>query len=469
LATLGAVITVGMISFSPFLQQLVAYPTNLAEQPLLDAKIPRAVNFTLLSSFYGATPEDEKVRKGLKDLAGAYFVAGVDVLTPITTCPTTHCYWENYTSIDWCSKCRNVTGYLSDCVIKDQLKTDSESETQRCCQLFVNNSEAESEQGLLLMNQTSLEDDYNTSELSYRPGLIWATNISTFVADDGSVIEEPINVILYAKISRVDAVFQDLYHSDQPALRIDHISECALTLCEREYTAATEFGKTLRVLTATDYGKRFDSGSCWRPENSAEDVVFTIPDGGYTRLNESERAFCPVDIYHGHLQPKFVGPNSRWYYNLTRSYQKHPDPSPASNKSFSSVMEDTAMILTDFGVKQSNHNAVGKAYMPQVTVRVRWQWIALPAFLELATVVLFLSTVFYSRHVRVPIWKSSLLAICYHDIEDLQEKRVASLLSEMDKASSTASVQISRSGDNRGFALRRIRHQEELTEERQQE
>lgn len=105
----------------------------------------------------------------------------------------------------------------------------------------------------------------------------------------------------------------------------------------------------------------------------------------------------------------------------------------------------------------SNHNALGKASLPEVRVRVRWQWIALPALLELATVIMFLSTVFYNRHIRVPIWKSSLLAICYHEIEDLHEERAVSLLSEMDKASSTTSIQISRSGNDRGFMLRRVR------------
>jgi hypothetical protein len=88
---------------------------------------------------------------------------------------------------------------------------------------------------------------------------------------------------------------------------------------------------------------------------------------------------------------------------------------------------------------------------------VRWQWIALPALLELGGVVLLLSTILYSRHVKVPIWKSSLLAIYYHQVEDLRESRAIFLLSEMDKASNNASVQISRTGDDRGFMLRRVR------------
>ena len=106
-------------------------------------------------------------------------------------------------------------------MVKDQRKNDSKSETHEFCRLFVDNSEAESEQRLILMNQTSLEDDPSTIELQYRPDLAWTASASTFVVDDGSVIAEPIIVLKHAGVSRVNVAFQDLYHSDQPALRID--------------------------------------------------------------------------------------------------------------------------------------------------------------------------------------------------------------------------------------------------------
>ena len=175
-----------------------------------------------------------------------------------------------------------------------------------------------------------------------------------------------------------------------------------MTLCEREFTASTEYGKTSRALTDINYGKRFESGSCWRPEDSAEDVELTSADGGRTRLNETERAFGPVDIYHDYLDLTPKGTRSRWYYNLTYTYQGPGDSPPVSDRSFNSMVEDLAILLTDYKVNKSSHNAIGKAYLPEVTVHVQWPWIALPTFLELATVVLFLSTVFYNHHIKVP-------------------------------------------------------------------
>jgi hypothetical protein len=89
--------------------------------------------------------------------------------------------------------------------------------------------------------------------------------------------------------------------------------------------------------------------------------------------------------------------------------------------------------------------------------------------LEVLAVVLFLSTVFYSRRIRVPIWKSSLLAIYYHQVEDLQESRAMFSLSEMDKASNDACVQVSRSGEDRGFMLRGVRDEAGHRKERGRE
>jgi hypothetical protein len=230
-----------------------------------------------------------------------------------------------------------------------------------------------------------------------------------------------------------------------------------LTLCEREYEATMINGESSWDIRSTDYGERFQSISCWKPKNSAKDVVLTSPDGGLTRLNETERAFCPIENWSYILGGVLKGSDRHRMYNLTHSW-KYVDNAPFKpTMSLKELMTRYAAGLTDFGLNLSNHNAIGKAYLPEVTVQVRWQWIALPALLELATVVLFLSTVFYSRHVKVPIWKSSLLAICYHNIEDLQETRAVALLSQMDKVSSTTSVQISESRDNRGFMLRRVR------------
>jgi hypothetical protein len=63
LASLGSVITICMIAFSPFLQQLVAYPTYSVEQPSLEVTMPQVVNYTLLWEF--EEEGDVEIRLGL--------------------------------------------------------------------------------------------------------------------------------------------------------------------------------------------------------------------------------------------------------------------------------------------------------------------------------------------------------------------------------------------------------------------
>jgi hypothetical protein len=164
-----------------------------------------------------------------------------------------------------------------------------------------------------------------------------------------------------------------------------------------------------------------------------------------------------------------VDTTRNWLYNFTHSYQGPDDSSSQLDRDPRSYLKGLATSLTNYGTSLSNLSAVGKAFLPVVTVHVRWQWISLPALLELASVILFLSTIIYSRRIGVPIWKSSLLAISYHQVEDLREDRAIFRLSEMDKASNDASVQISRSGDAQGFMLRRVRDGGALREGRDQE
>jgi hypothetical protein len=452
-ATLGAIITICTVAFSPFLQQLVEYPTNIAEQPSLEATTPRVVNYTLLWDF--GRDNDREARDAMETWSMAYLEFGSEAFTPrgvVCPRPAVQCAWQ-YRSVGWCSECRKATGRLSDCIVKDH-----RNDEEKFCQLIVDNAESEAVHPKGLMRHWNTSDSDNSSRISlqYHTQVEWAANVSAFVTNDNTIIGQPVVTLTHATIIPVEDVFLDIYHSDQGALQIEHIDECVLTLCEREYNTTTADGGTSWDLISTDYGKRFQSGSCWRPEHSAQDVVLTSPDGGLTRLNETERAFCPIGTYTRFLRTIFGNTTDSLSYNLTHSWQKLdrvPKPAIDFPKSLASI----AAGLTNYGLNISNHYTIGKASSAQVTIHVRWQWIALPALLELGGVVLLLSTIFYSRHVRVPIWKSSLLAIYYHQVEDLRESRAIFLLSEMDKASNNASVQISRTGDDRGFMLRRVR------------
>jgi hypothetical protein len=91
----------------------------------------------------------------------------------------------------------------------------------------------------------------------------------------------------------------------------------------------------------------------------------------------------------------------------------------------------------------------GRAFAEESYVQVRWRWIVLPVLLQLSTLILFIMTVVYSHLNGVPIWKSSILAIIYHAVEDLDEKKdvAAERLSGMDAVAQMDKVQFSQSAD----------------------
>jgi hypothetical protein len=69
--------------------------------------------------------------------------------------------------------------------------------------------------------------------------------------------------------------------------------------------------------------------------------------------------------------------------------------------------------------------------------------------LELATLTLFIMVVVHSRREGVPIWKSSILAIIYHSVEELRDEKGPSTerLSDMQLAAKAAGAGFWKSDD----------------------
>jgi hypothetical protein len=70
-------------------------------------------------------------------------------------------------------------------------------------------------------------------------------------------------------------------------------------------------------------------------------------------------------------------------------------------------------------------------------------------FLESATLALLILTYKKSRHEDVPLWKTSVLALIYHAVDELrgQETLVTEQLSGMEVIAKTTDVQLVKSED----------------------
>jgi hypothetical protein len=122
---------------------------------------------------------------------------------------------------------------------------------------------------------------------------------------------------------------------------------------------------------------------------------------------------------------------------------------PHSTRNLSQRIESIANALTNYGLATTNDTVRVDAYAEELYVRVRWQWIILPAFLEFASLVLLVLTIVHSRREDVSIWKSSVLALMYHAVDDLHDRGTlaSERLSGMELIAKAADVQLVKNED----------------------
>jgi hypothetical protein len=243
-------------------------------------------------------------------------------------------------------------------------------------------------------------------------------------------------------------------------IHIEEASQCMLSLCERESTITAMEGSIKLTPSSPNYGNLFLDGgtapfrkSCWQPEGENATPVDKVID---TYVDRSRRAFCPVGFFAGDISEYLVGnatlavvDGDNSVYVPGEEFYSSKTVGNRIARGLEKRLENIATALTNYGLEKTNETVRSRAYAEETYVKVRWWWILLPTLLQLSTLILFITTVVYSRRNGVPIWKSSVLAIIYHGVEDLDEKKdlAAEKLSGMDAVARMDKMQFSRSAD----------------------
>jgi hypothetical protein len=211
---------------------------------------------------------------------------------------------------------------------------------------------------------------------------------------------------------------------------------------------------------------------CWQAKDGDPDL--TSFDKENYAVNKDEKAFCPLEDYAYNIQKSLQGQFDEEFRVDIRNRQDVElttfspggdgvDPifmyefnsgrfstvGPQSTRNLSQRMESIAVSLTNWGLQTTNDTVRGEAFAEESYVRVRWQWIALPVFLELASLPLLVLTIIHSRREGVPLWKSSALALIYHRVDELrgEESLATERLSGMEITAKTVDVQLVKSED----------------------
>lgn len=137
---------------------------------------------------------------------------------------------------------------------------------------------------------------------------------------------------------------------------------------------------------------------------------------------------------------------SRRIYKTPGESRSSDTVGPQSTRNLSQRVESIAIALTNYGLQTTNDTVQGVALAEESYLRVGWQWIALPALLELAVLVMLAMTIVQCRREDIPQWKSSVLALIYHGADRLraQESLATERLSSIEATAKITDVQLVR-------------------------
>jgi hypothetical protein len=208
---------------------------------------------------------------------------------------------------------------------------------------------------------------------------------------------------------------------------------------------------------------------CWQPDDN--DPVLERVGDECKFADSAERAICPMDYFArailGRYDPGSQSLSATRQVEFLPSIDSTEDLYNFTNASYGgwmkldliNTMEVRANVLTTFGLNATTNRVTGYTTIPEAYVHVRWQWMIFPVALELATLTLFILVVIHSRREGVPIWKSSILAIIYHSVEELRNERSppTERLSDMQSAAEATAVGLWKSDDGLHRMARRPR------------
>lgn len=511
LAILGGMMTVLMIVFGPFLQQIVQYPTRMAEITTGEAIVKQNLNYTSIGSmssmFYlpgedwGMSVQYDALGAELNNVIKAGLYSDPQLLEQEPVCTTSDWSWEPFKSVGWCTECEDVlnTTSLEDCDMFGFLQNASAEfspytdypnnsavsafSSNKLPSCIINTGKGGTRR--LLQSPLYTQAPDGELKLDIETEAIWPVALSNLgpvnLVDSMWPVEISARNVSFMGVQSPLAVFG--YVSVQLSeftlnVSIKEASRCLITLCEREYQISIERGHTRLPVLSKNYGILFtpkavgDHGqpstdTCWQSE--AGPVTLSTLDGGNSFQGTNRRAFCPVDGYAPFfvrtLKANATVPLTLWRNDFSEPYGldihlrwPYSDSDIVgrlSAKGLRGKFEGIAASLTRLGHRKSIITVTGRAFGNETYVHIRWVWMILPVSLEIATLVLLLATVIQSHRAELPTWKSSILGLYYHDQGSKDAGMPLERLSDMDKAAGSTTVRLVM--DPRvGHVLRRV-------------
>lgn len=485
LVSLGALVTILALTFDPFVQQILTYPTREAVESSGTGRAVAKQAFAFLPDTFDAHMQTI-INTGVWSQSSDY-------LQPNLTCSSGNCKWPAFQSVGMCSRCEDITSQTRfNCTPPgfNDTTMSEESPAVITCEIVP-------PQGKPAPITVGLKTSYIPNStlptlftLNFTEFNVW----STFGYDKGSTdfgaiyagIRDPQFVIAQAEVALVSnqtaaSPLADLGR----AFHIKNAKQCAVGLCARTYNVSVSNGTASFNVSAPDYGERFvnpqsavDSvpidmtafwPTCWKPSQGtpANRINVIKVDGGWANVDEFATCdtgdFSYVDQYFAgstkiqhSLSQYDAGNFSRWASADGRSFET-PEPSVARilSKGLEPVIRDVAASFTKTGLTASNFTADnGTVLVSEVYVSVDWVWLVLPGALVLLSIVFLVLTVATNRQQRLFLWKSSILAVLFHGLAGGEgEGGLKDTAVEMEQTAQDIRVRLRMVDQRRGLVL----------------
>ena len=477
LLNVGALIMILALAFDPFVQQIITYPTREVTTSSPSAAVKQSYSM----------PQSEGGWDFI-DASNAAFWTNDFAINPI--CPSGNCTWPLFQSIEMCSKCEDVTSSatLIGCDPAPFNASLRQDQPTSC-----NVSLAQGDMSAEGIEISPLAD--NGYIMSIPKDLIWVVDKLQFTAKSTDLyfsnvlpnktyvgVENPVYVVAHATLALPgdDSATSNqtwLSHPEK-GIRIQQATQCILSPCARTHRISVSGGVPSSSVTEEDFGFFYpeyydnwvNANLCWKPGTKppvggSGDYLI---NGGSQHGNPADMSSCLSPAGPAWTEDWKLAGSSSWSleranWNESEFSWRILDIQNSSQNAakiidfgLSTVVQRMAASLSKLARDSSSKTATGIVSTQQTYVKVNWPWVTLPALLLALGIILVFSTIMVNKRQRLGLWKSSILPVLYHGLENeyLTVDDESTDISQMDEAARNVNVKLGLSDTQGRLVLR---------------
>ncbi|KAJ0421422.1 hypothetical protein BJY00DRAFT_282244 [Aspergillus carlsbadensis] len=386
LATIGALVTILRLGFSPFAQQVVLIEQRNVSTPDSTATFGYAHAYTH-HNFAGAAAATEEAIPQDSGMQSAIYqgLFGVNTTEPFHCSGT--CQWSgSYISLGFRSECRNVTE-----ATLQAASCETQGSRTSC--------------NMTAPNGVDLRTDH-----------MWTSSAMTFVMNATMMQNQSLQTANLPEVARF-AIWKS---SADASFGIygENVTECSLFLTAYEYTGASANGPTISFAQRREVGFGVDDpwsasapGSLRTPlytnETTIGNTVIPRLEMTYSRLSAIEHFFASPSI------------SASWNIGDAVNRDLGVAAALSGETNITERFDRMATAMTDYlRYSTDAQSAQGDLVESVPFVSIRWGYFVVPIVTEAFAILFAILSIIHNRKSRnVPLWKSSALAVleCRHE------------------------------------------------------